>query len=298
MTMDRHDTIGAMLDEYALGQLSQSERRDVESHVRECKVCAAGLRELSVVMEGLAHSVDPVAPPPALKQRVLASLAAQPQEPRRSTDGNVVAMPQHGVNIRRGVHPAWLAAAAIVILGLGATLYLSDVSRRSLVNDVERAQAAAADAETTAAEIRRQLGQYVSQSDLAVSILTATDMQPVAMAGRENATGSTARAYWSATRGLLIVANDLPVPPPGRIYQVWIIGGGKPFSAGLLGEQGSGRGMLIAPPPSGVAAGPVTVAVTDEPPGGLAAPSGSIRLAGIDLVAPRIPTRFRPARST
>ncbi len=84
MTMDRHDTIGAMLDEYALGQLSQDERRDVETHVRECDVCAADLRELTIVMEGLAHSPDPVTPPPALRQRVLASLATQPQEPPRS----------------------------------------------------------------------------------------------------------------------------------------------------------------------------------------------------------------------
>jgi anti-sigma-K factor RskA len=288
MTMDRHDTIGAMLDEYALGQLSQSERRDVESHVRECKVCAAGLRELSVVMEGLAHSVDPVAPPPALKQRVLASLAAQPQEPRRSTSGNVVAMGQSVVTVRRGVHPAWLAAAAVAILGLAAALYSSDTTRRSLAGDVERARAdaaaagaAAADAQATAAEIQRELGQYTTQADLAVSILTSADMRPVPMAGRENATGSASRAYWSATRGLLIVANDLPVPPPGRIYQVWIIPEkAQPISAGLLGERGSGRGMLIVPPPTGAVAGPVTVAVTDEPPGGLAAPSGTIRLAG------------------
>jgi hypothetical protein len=162
------------------------------------------------------------------------------------------------------------------------------MARRSLVGDVERAQAeaasaraSAADAQATAAEIRRELGQYTTQADLAVSILTSTDMRPVAMAGRENATGSTARAYWSATRGLLIVANDLPVPPPGRIYQVWIIPEkAQPISAGLLGERGSGRGMLIVPPPTGAAAGPVTVAVTDEPPGGLAAPSGTIRLAG------------------
>jgi hypothetical protein len=70
------------------------------------------------------------------------------------------------------------------------------------------------------------------------------------------------------------------MPPPGRIYQVWIIGGSGPVSAGLLGEQGSGRGMLIAPPPDRATPGPVTVAVTDEPPGGLPAPSGSIRLAG------------------
>ena len=56
MTKDRHDTIGAMLDEYALGQLSQSDRRDVETHLRECDTCTADLRELTVVMEGLAHT--------------------------------------------------------------------------------------------------------------------------------------------------------------------------------------------------------------------------------------------------
>lgn len=279
MTMDRHDTIGALLDEYALGQLSRDERRDVETHVRECDVCAADLRELTVVMEGLAHSPEPVTPPPALKQRVLASLATQPQElPRTAVDGNAihgnaVPVPPKSQVIRRGLHPAWLAAAAVIVLGLAAALYSSNATRRLLVDDVQEAQAEATD-------LRQRLNQYAGQADLAVSILTASDMQPIAMSGKQNATASTARAYWSPSRGLLIVANDLPVPPPGRIYQVWVIGGGKPFSAGLLGEQGAGRGMLIAPPPSGVAPGAVTVAVTDEPPGGLPAPSGAIRLAG------------------
>lgn len=274
MTMDRHDTIGAMLDEYALGQLSPDDRRDVESHVRECDACAADLRELSIVMEGIAHSVDPVAPPPALRRRVLSSLASQPQEPRRTpADSNVVAMPTVGVKIRRGVHPGWLAAAAVLILGLAAALYSSSETRRLLVDEVQEAQAASVD-------LQRRIELYAEQADLAVAILTASDMQPIAMSGKANATATTARAYWSPTRGLLIVANDLPMPPPGRIYQVWVIGGGKPISAGLLGDQGAGRGMLIVPPPSGVAPGTVTVAVTDEPPGGLPAPSGDIRLAG------------------
>jgi hypothetical protein len=225
-------------------------------------------------MEGIAHSVDPVAPPPALRGLVLSSLASQPQEPRRTpADSNVVAMPTVGVKIRRGVHPGWLAAAAVLILGLAAALYSSSETRRLLVDDVQEAQAASVD-------LQRRIELYAEQADLAVAILTASDMQPIAMSGKANATATTARAYWSPTRGLLIVANDLPMPPPGRIYQVWVIGGGKPISAGLLGDQGAGRGMLIVPPPSGVAPGTVTVAVTDEPPGGLPAPSGDIRLAG------------------
>jgi anti-sigma-K factor RskA len=282
MTMNRHDTIGAMLDEYVLGRLSQDERRNVERHVRECDVCAADLRELSTVMEGLAQTVDPVPPPPALKQRVIASLASQPQEPPfASQKSNVATMPPPPTTvIRRGVHPGWLAAAAVVILGFGAALYSAYTSRSLLLEELQQARTVAVDGEERARELQRQLMQNAGQADLVVSILTATDTQSIALAGRENATGSTARAYWSPTRGLLIVANDLPVPPPGRIYQVWIIGGSGPVSAGLLGEQGSGRGMLIAPPPSGTTPGPVTVAVTDEPPGGLPAPSGSIRLAG------------------
>jgi anti-sigma-K factor RskA len=282
--MDRHATIGAMLDEYALGQLSQDERRDVEQHVRECDLCAADLRELAVVMEGIAHSVEPVTPPPALKQRVLASLALQPQEPsRRASEASAVVTPlPHSTSspVRRGVNLGWLAAAALVIIGLGTALYSSINTRRLLIDDVQQAQAEATDAQQRVNELRRQLDLTAGQADLVVSILTANDMQPVPMAGRENATASTARAFWSPTRGLLIVANDLPVPPPGRIYQVWVIGGAGPVSAGLLGEQGSGRGMLIAPPPPGLTPGMVTVAVTDEPPGGLSAPTGDIRLAG------------------
>ena len=274
MTMDRHETIGAMLEDYALGQLSQDERRDVETHVRECDVCTADLRELAIVMEGLAQSTDQVTPSPALKQRVLSALATLPQEPRRRpADATVVTMPVQGVRIRRGVHPAWLAAAAVVILGLSVVIYSLDASRRLVVDDLQEAQG-------TAAELQQRLDQNAQQADLAVSILTAGDMRPIAMTGKENATASTARAYWSPTRGLLIVADQLPTPPPGRVYQVWIIGGGMPVSAGLLGEQSGGRGMLIAPPPRGVVPGTVTVAVTDEPPGGLPAPSGSIRLAG------------------
>jgi anti-sigma-K factor RskA len=281
MTMDRHDTIGALLDEYALGQLSQDERRDVETHVRECDVCAADLRELTVVMEGLAHAPDPVTPPPALRQRVLSALASQPQErPLKPADARVVTLPPRGAVIHRGFHPGWLAAAAVVILALGSALYFTNASRSLLVEDLQEAQGTSAEAQATATQLRLQLNLSRAQADLVVSILTATDMRPIAMAGRENATGSAARAFWSPTRGLLIAADNLPMPPPGRIYQVWVIGGGMPVSAGLLGEQGAGRGMLIVPPPAGVAPGTVTVAVTDEPPGGLPAPSGSIRLAG------------------
>lgn len=255
MSADRHEQVAAMLGEYALGHLSPGERREVDAHVSECAACTAELREFTALMDVMAHTPEPVAPPPALRRQVLDRFVAD----------------RGGVAARRTDDPrtwAW-AAAAVLVIGVGATMYVA-ADRR-----------ADAALRATIADLERRLEDYAGQTDLAVSILTASDMQPVPMEGLDRAAASAARAYFSRTRGLLIVADRLPTPPPGRVYQVWIIGeGASPSSAGLLGAPGTGRGILIATPPAGLAAGTVTVAVTDEPPGGLPAPSGAMHLRG------------------
>lgn len=261
MSMDRHDIVTAILDEYVLGTSTPEQRREVDAHLRTCPECAVEVRELSLVMEGLARAPEAVIPPAALKARVMRAIAEQPRQAF-----SVVPPPR--------VQPAgwssgWLAAAAAIIIVLGGALYTSYERTRQFSDELHRS-------DTELAELRQRLNEYSGQTDLALSILTASDMQRIELAG----SASGARAYWSATRGLLVAADQLPVPPPGRVYQVWLIGGGTPVSAGVLGSPRSGRGMLIAPPPGGIASGPVTVAVTDEPPGGLTAPTGAKHLVG------------------
>jgi anti-sigma-K factor RskA len=266
MTDPRHTRIVDRLEEYVLGQLSPADQRDVEAHLRACAVCTSEVRELTETLGAVGEAIPMLEPPAALKQRVLASIASEPQQ----ADSAVVPFQPRPAAPRS----RWLlAAAAVVLLGLSAALVQLNSSRRVLDEDLRRANA-------NAAELQDRLRQYSSQTDLALSILTARDMRELSLAGRENATAASARAYWSPTRGLLVVADRLPAPPPGRIYQVWVIENGQPTAAGLLGEPTSGRGMLIAPPPRAGSTGTVTVAVTDEPPGGLSAPSGTIRLAG------------------
>jgi anti-sigma-K factor RskA len=261
MSMHRHDDVNAVLGEYALGQLAPGQRRDVEEHVLDCPECALELRELKAVMHGLARAPESVVAPAHLRQRVLDTLA---REPRAHAPG---------IGSSTFARRSWLAVAASAIVILGVSLYLTLQRERRSDAELRRMQ-------NELTELRTRLQDFSGQTDLALSILTATDMKRIELAGTDAFRGSAARAYWSATRGLLVVANQLPPPPPGRIYQVWVIGGSTPVSAGLLGSERTGRGMLIAPPPGGVAPGTVTVAVTDEPPGGLPAPSGAIRLAG------------------
>ena len=265
MTMDRHVEIADKLEAYLLDQLPRDERRDVDAHLLLCQTCAQDVRELHDALAAVGQSVPPVAPPPALRQRVLDAVATQPQEPRRAMV----------LQMRR--RPLWVtatwAAAAAVVLAVGVVAFRVEQSRQQLASDVAQLQADNAD-------LQERLRRFRGQTDLALSILTAGDMREIPMIGRENAAAAAARAYWSPTRGLLVVADRMPTPPPGRIYQVWVIENGTPASAGLLSDETAGRGMLIATPPRPGAGGSVTVAVTDEPPGGLPAPSGTIRLAG------------------
>ena len=269
MTLERHAVIADRLEAYVLDQLPEPERREVEAHLQVCATCAKDVHELRAVLEGVAESVPAVTPPAALRERVLAAVVAEPQEPaRRDRRVGIVEQPRRPM---RAILP--LAAAAALVLTIGAVSFRLDQSRRELAGEVSRVQ-------VLNVELQQQLERFKGQTDLALSILTAADMKEIPLEGRETAVAAAARAYWSPARGLLVVADRLPAPPPGRIYQVWMIEGGQPVSAGLLGEEPGNRGMLIVTPPRAGTGGSITVAVTDEPPGGLPAPSGTIRLAG------------------
>ena len=46
---------------------------------------------------------------------------------------------------------------------------------------------------------------------------------------------ASARAFWSRSRGLVFTASNLPAPPPGRAYQLWVLTAQPaPISAGML----------------------------------------------------------------
>jgi anti-sigma-K factor RskA len=76
---------------------------------------------------------------------------------------------------------------------------------------------------------------------------------------------------------MVFAATNLPPLPPGRIYQVWLVAGKTPVSAGLIAPDDTGRGVGIFRTPVDVA-GPVSVAVTIEPEGGVPAPTGAFYL--------------------
>ena len=71
--MMNHDEIRELPELYVLGALTEDERQILEAHLTGCRACAATVRELVRVTEGLGRAVDPRDPPASLRARVLSA---------------------------------------------------------------------------------------------------------------------------------------------------------------------------------------------------------------------------------
>jgi anti-sigma-K factor RskA len=260
-----HDELRDLSGGYALGNLSEAERRAFEAHLPTCPECGEEVREFAAVAQGLAQAVPLVDPPAALRARVLGAATAT------ATSRGAAVAPR---SPRRAL--AFLsAAAAVIALALG--LYAVSLQQRIRVLEDELRAASA-----RAAESQQQLVQYRVASDRlqqARSILAAPDLRRIDLAGQKAAPGASGRAFWSPAQGLVVAFDNLPATSPDRVYQLWVIPpGGAPISAALLDLQPDGRAIALGAQGSASRVG--TVAVTLEPAGGVPAPTGDMIVLG------------------
>jgi anti-sigma factor RsiW len=226
MSHDPHDLAGP----YALDALTDPERRRFERHLSGCPACAdetAGLREATARL-ALAASRRP---PDRLRGRVLAEIARTRQSPpplaRRLPSPRT-----------RG--PAWLAAAACLVLALtggGAAWHLHRAA--------EHAQA-----------LNRQVA----------AVLTAPDARTSTVSARGTVTVVSSRSVGKA----VVTASRLPRLPSTRTYQMWWLGPAAPRSAGTLDLTGDARPVVTAGLGDARRFG-----VTVEPAGGSPRPTGA-----------------------
>ena len=255
--MGVHDQLGDQAAAYVLDALTAAERQAFESHLATCANCAAEVRSLAPVAEALAHLPSPADPAATIRAGLLARVHT-----RRSPS-----------------YANWLAMAAVVALAVGLGSYAAQL--RGQVTALEarlRETTLRADAgERLVAEVRRTSFELRST----VAVLAAPDLARIDLAGQPVAPRASARAYWSRSSGLVFTAANLPKPPPGRAYQLWVLTNQPaPISAGMLILDVSGRvNATIATPPD--IPTPVAMAVTLEPEGGVPAPTGDKYLVGL-----------------
>lgn len=98
-----HDDVRGLVAEYVLGALDARERQSVDEHLAGCAECRALLAEEARAFDAIGRSVDLVAPPPELRDRVLRAAASSA-----------------GAKARRMQPLPWLLAAAAAVIAIVA----------------------------------------------------------------------------------------------------------------------------------------------------------------------------------
>jgi len=260
-----HDQYADQAAAYALGAQSPAERALLEAHLANCDLCAAEVRAMTSVADALALSRPSATPSPALRDRVLAEIRSQ-RTPIRSPQSTI-----------HGARPWALAASvALAILASGYAVQLRgrvsnlEARLREATLRADTNERLVADARSSAFETQRT-----------VLVLAAPDLARIDLAGQPVAPQASARAFWSRSRGLVFTASNLPTPPSGRAYQLWVLTAQPaPISAGMLKLDATGRVTAMIDTPQDLPR-PVAMAVTLEPEAGVPSPTGDKYLVGL-----------------
>jgi len=88
------------------------------------------------------------------------------------------------------------------------------------------------------------------------------------------------RMFWNhATNDWMMVTYGLPAPKPGKTYQVWLVTDKAKISAGTFRPDAQGRTVMHAN--YALARNALrAVAITEEPDGGVPAPTGPMVVVG------------------
>ena len=191
----------------------------------------------------LAEGVPAVAPPPGIRDALMARIATTAQGADAAAEGVVQSRPEEGPrsvtdvaapSIRRPRRLLFGLAAGLVLLvglGVGASVVIPQLLRPAAVVALDRIENAPDAAEKTV---------------------------PLP-------TGGTVTAHWSASMGAaVLVADGLGRLDAAKTYELWFVRGSTPVSAGVFeAAQGTTTAQLKGAMHAGDA-----IAVTVEPAGG------------------------------
>jgi len=248
---EQFDSIAA-LD--AIGAATPDEANALAAHLTSCPDCRRARDEYGEAASLLARELDPVAPPPRLRDRIFAAVE----------NGNVIDARDRFNSSR------WWMAAAVVFLALWGWRELSVRVTREKINTAE-------------AEVRRLAGQNQllaarnEKLSAEMASLASRDTRTIALTGQQVSPSASAKVFLEPQqRRAVVFFYNLPANAADKSYQLWILRGDqpKPQSAGVFDVTKSGAASIsIENLP--LATEIKGLAVTLEPKGGVAQPTNT-----------------------
>ncbi|MBT1687773.1 anti-sigma factor [Dawidia soli] len=254
--MNKHEYISSgILEAYALGELSEPERREVEHHLAGHPELRTELDQIEAVQEKLLQRTA-ITPRNAVKAALFARIDGQPPAAK-------------GVSMPSSEARMWKFAAAASVTVALVSSYLAynyyDKWKRTqgeLTERIAQSQRVASD--------YNQVNQRLDKIERDIHIIQNPAFKRVALKGTSHAPASLAYVYWNEdTREVYLSVHELQHLTRENQYQLWAIIDGKPVDAGVF--DGGDAGELLKMKEIG--RGATLFAVTVEPRGGKPAPT-------------------------
>jgi len=232
----------------------------VRQHAAGCGACAKALAEARGHAALIAFSVAQETPAPAVKAKLFARIAAESAVGRTAV---VAREPKQG----KSAWWNWVLVPATAMLALLSIALWRENGRLSV--ELREAQRTAGSFEQARVHVQKL-----------VNALAAPETITVKLAGTSDATGVSGVVKYNSRTGLVVYMAQLPPLPAEKVYQMWLVPmNGAPISAGVFTPAADGKAQVWSAEVPGDTE-PKAFAVTIEPSGGLAQPSGPKVLLG------------------
>ena len=241
-----------ILEAYALGSLSDEDRRDVESKLAIHQELRAELESIELAMEGLYTKAG-----------------------RKTSDEvkNSILKDIHGPAARAIAMPSprsivlWkYATAASVLFAVSASIlaYVFWSNWKRTETDLEERIALTRQMAEDLNTVSNRLDKIEDDLD----IYDNPQFQKVVMKGTPDSPGSMALVYWNKdTREVFLSVQNLKEITQEQQYQLWAIVNGKPVDLGVFDMPSGGLSKMYD------ASGATAFAITIEPRGGKPTPT-------------------------
>jgi hypothetical protein len=232
-----HQDLHTLAGGYALDALEPGgEQARFARHLDRCQPCASEVRGFREVATAMAFAAS-TEPPPEMRDRVLAAVARTRQlSPEIRTHARARRAPRTTTRSPWAPWLPWLsgvvAAAAIVV---AVVFGFANAHTQSQLNAAQARNRALAAAQ---ARVEAEFDQARAHDQVLAEILGAPHVKLLSQATTKG--GVAEVVLDAATRRLVVATSGLPALPPGKVYQLWLIGPVRIVSAGLLPAAQSG----------------------------------------------------------
>ncbi len=218
------DDFADLLDLYAIGALDKADSDAIRAHLDTgCETCGPRFIKALMLAAEISETVPVVEPPPSLRNRIAASVAAAP---------SVTSIAAR--KTRPSIAP-WLFAAAAVIALVGAVLYEENLRR--------------SDQQSYTASIESANRTQAQHTAAMLSIVQAPGTKQVAFKIDESNLphGSL---FIHKELGVAMLVAKLPTAPAGFKYESWVVpkeGAPKPIESFDTDKNGFGFTVVKGP---------------------------------------------------